>query len=187
MNFLSSSNNQFYNSLDELIAAINIHAAKQDYAMIIKRTKKNKKNLIRKTWIICDKSRKARDKKHEKRQKSSRKTECSFEIVAVLNENFWTYEIKHSKHNHDFIIASVHSVHRRAVMIENMKSIIETQIKINTNIRNILSEIRLNSDSENSLINARDIYNQRQNMRQKAMNFDTSIQSLMRELIRRKN
>ena len=72
-------------------------------------------------------------------------------------------------------------------MIEEMKSIIETQIKINTNIRNILSEIRLNLNSENSLINVRDIYNQRQNMRQKAMNFDTSIQSLMRELIRRKN
>ena len=82
---------------------------------------------------------------------------------------------------------SAYSVHDSAVIIKKMKSIIETQIKINTNIRNILSKIRLNSDFENSLINARDIYNQRQNMRQKTMNFDTSIQSLMRKLIRRKN
>ena len=130
-----------------------------------------------------------RNQEHERRQSSSRKIDCSFEMIAVLDTelNSWTYKIKSSEHNYNFILTSAHSVHRRTVMIEKMKSIIQTQCKINTDIKNILSAIRLNIDSENSLFKTRDVYNQRQSMRQKAMSSDTSIQSLMRKLFRRKN
>ena len=77
--------------------------------MIIRELKKVKKISLKKIWIVCDKNKKEKYEKYEKRQTSSRKTNCSFEIVIVFNtkKDFWTYEIKISNHNHDFILIDV--------------------------------------------------------------------------------
>ena len=189
MDLLPPPENQSYESLSDLVSAINAHAAAQGYAVVIKRSKKSKKGLVRKAWLICDKSRRERNQGHGRRQTSSRKTDCPFEVVAVLDTEIdsWTYEVKISEHNHDSILAGAHPVHRRAAMTEEVKSIIQTQCKINADTKNILSAVRLNTDPENPFFKARDVYNQRQSMRQKAMGSDTPIQSLMRELSRREN
>lgn len=126
MNLLLFFIDQSYESLSDLISTINARVTTQDYAEMIKRIKKNIKDFVKKTWIICDKSRRERNEKYKKRQTSSRKTDWSFEIVVVLNTNrdFWTYKITISDHNHDFILTNAHSVHRKAVMIKKIKSII---------------------------------------------------------------
>ena len=177
MNFLSSFEDQFYDFFKKLITAINEHVARKDYAIVTKRSKKNKKKDLKKIWFICDKDRKDRNENHESRKTDIRKTDCQFEIVAVFDDelNSWTYTIKNANHNHSSILSEAHSVHRRAVLTEEMKTIIEAHFKINIAAKNILSAIRLNADDENSLFKARNVYNQRQQLRQKAMNSDIAI------------
>jgi hypothetical protein len=51
MKFLSLDIINVYSTLDELIVAINQHANKQEYAVIKKRTKKNKKEILKKAVL----------------------------------------------------------------------------------------------------------------------------------------
>ncbi len=44
-----------YVSFDKLLEYLNDHLAKQGYAITIKRSKKKKKQELRKVWLQCDK------------------------------------------------------------------------------------------------------------------------------------
>ncbi len=71
-------------TLDETIIAVNQFADTQEYAVIKKRTKINKKEVIRKITFICDKDEKMKSQKFEKRKTSTRACECSFETMIIL-------------------------------------------------------------------------------------------------------
>ena len=82
MNLLPPSEGSSYESLEELLSAVNQWAAGQGYAIIIQRTKKSKLGVVRKAWLRCDKGGKFVAKGHGKRSTSTRQTVCPFEIIA---------------------------------------------------------------------------------------------------------
>jgi hypothetical protein len=85
MKLLSLDIIDVYSTLDELIVAINQHASKQEYAVIKKRTKKNKKEILKKAMLRCDKDEIAKSQEFDKRKTSTRLCECSFETIITLS------------------------------------------------------------------------------------------------------
>jgi hypothetical protein len=84
MNLLFSNLFDSYFTLDDLITAINEFVDSQEYVVVKKRIKINKKKVLRKTIFRCDKSEKHEYEKFEKRETFNRRCECSFEVVAIL-------------------------------------------------------------------------------------------------------
>jgi hypothetical protein len=84
MSLLSSNLFDFYLTLDDLITAINEFVDSQEYVVVKKRIKINKKKELRKAIFRCDKSEKHKYERFEKRETFSRRCECSFEVIAIL-------------------------------------------------------------------------------------------------------
>jgi hypothetical protein len=125
MNLISWSNELNFVFLESLFRAFNEHVDLEEYAIILKRTKKSKNETINKTWIICDKERKTHEVIDQNRRHCDNKhIECFFFIVIKLNENIqtWFYEIRNSDHNHDVIIVESHSILRRMTMTREIKN-----------------------------------------------------------------
>jgi hypothetical protein len=81
MKLLSLDLLDVYFTLDALILAVNIFVDSQDYALIKKRIKINKKKVIRKVMFRCDKEKNLKSQEFEKRDTSSRFCLCSFEVI----------------------------------------------------------------------------------------------------------
>ncbi len=84
MTLLSSNLFDFYSILNQLIAIVNEFADLHEYVVIKKRIKINKKEVIRKEVLMCDKDDKYKHQRIEKRATFSRQCECFFETVATL-------------------------------------------------------------------------------------------------------
>ena len=74
---------EVYNTYQDLYVVVNIHKSKEGYAIITKRSKKNKKGELRKTWMQCDKSGIFKAKGFGKKETVIRKDECFFTIIAT--------------------------------------------------------------------------------------------------------
>jgi hypothetical protein len=77
--------NSFY-TLDDLVRVINEFADSQEYAIIKKRTKLSKKEILRKTMLKCDKEENNKLQEYKKRVIFTRQCDCSFEAVAILSD-----------------------------------------------------------------------------------------------------
>lgn len=186
MALLPPSSNSRYVSFEELRLAVNAHAASQGYAIVTKRSKKNKRGVLRKVWMFCDKSRVFKSEGHGRRETSSRSTECPFELIASsVDDSNWSFEVTHAEHNHSATLSGAHPVHRKIAMTTEVQKTIQTQTLVNAAPKSILSAIRLNADDENPLITSRDVYNQRHEIRAKALGSNTAVQAMMIELSRR--
>ncbi len=86
MSLLFSNLFDFYFTLDDLIVTINEFVDSQEYVVVKKRIKINKKKVLRKAILRCDKDEKHKYEKFEKRETFSRQCECSFEIVIFLKD-----------------------------------------------------------------------------------------------------
>lgn len=64
MDLLFSPSNGVYVSFHKLLEYLNKHSAKQRYPVTIKRSKKSKKQELRKVWLKCDK--RGKNKRREK-------------------------------------------------------------------------------------------------------------------------
>lgn len=73
-----------YLTLDALYLAVNAFADSQDYALVKKRIKINKKEFIRKMIFRCDKRKNFKFQEFEKRDISSRSYLCSFEVIDTF-------------------------------------------------------------------------------------------------------
>ncbi len=78
--------NRFYLSLNKLIIALNAFVLLQRYAIVKRCTKTRKKVLLQKAVLICDKGKEHINKSREKRDTLTRKINCLFDIIAVLEE-----------------------------------------------------------------------------------------------------
>jgi hypothetical protein len=84
MKLLSFNFFNTFSTLNELVTAVNEFANDQEYAVIKKRTKNSKKEVLRKAVLKCDKDENSKSQEFEKRETSTRACECSFEVVATL-------------------------------------------------------------------------------------------------------
>ncbi len=81
---LSSNLSNSFFILDETFVVVNQFADTQEYVVIKKRIKINKKEVIRKVILMCDKSEKMRFQDFEKRKTLTRACECLFETMIIL-------------------------------------------------------------------------------------------------------
>jgi hypothetical protein len=99
-----SFKDRIFDNLKNLLLYINQHVNSEDYAIVLKRTKKFKLQVTCKTWIICDRDKKFHERAEEHRRHDSNKhIKCFFFIIAKLdNENVdsWIFEIRNKEHNH---------------------------------------------------------------------------------------
>jgi hypothetical protein len=189
MNLISSSNELNFVFLESLLRAFNKHADSEEYAIVLKRTKKSKNETINKTWIIWDRKRKTHEIIDQNRRHCDNKhIECFFFIVIKLNKDIqtWFHEIRNSDHNHDVIIVEFYSILRRMTMIREMKSDIFRQLIVQIASSKILFILRLDFanisfanisfvDDFNFLFKSRDIYNVKAKLRRDDLNSLTFV------------
>ncbi len=177
MMLASSLEDRTFDDLKDLILYLNQHADSEDYAIVLKRTKKSKLEIISKTWIICDRDRKFHESTNQnRRHEDSKHIECFFFIVVKLddeNADSWIFDIRNFEHNHAFSIVDAHSALRKMIMTSKVRSEIFRQLIVQPASFKILFSLRLShaeSDSansnnrminfdDNSLIRSRDVYN----------------------------
>ncbi len=140
----SSFENRIFDDFDDLFRFVNEHVDKEEYAVVLKRTKKFKLRVKCKTWMICDREKKSHEcTKQNRRHDDSRHIECFFFIVIKLsdeNADFWIFEIKNEDHNHVSSIVDAHSVLRRMTMTREMKIEIRRQLTIQMRRMNAYAE-----------------------------------------------
>ncbi len=134
MMLVFSFEDRTFDDLKDLLLYLNQHVDFEDYAMILKRTKKSKLRITCKTWIICDRDRKSHECiEQNRRYDDSKHIKCSFSIIAKLSDeniDFWLFDIKNEEHNHASSILDVHLVLRRIIITREMKSEIKRQLTI---------------------------------------------------------
>jgi hypothetical protein len=84
MKLLSLDLPDSYLILDALVLAVNEFVDSQEYALVKKRTKINKKKVIRKMMFRCDKDEDPKPQEFEKRDSTSRFCLCSFEVIDTF-------------------------------------------------------------------------------------------------------
>jgi hypothetical protein len=84
MKLLSSNFFHIFFTLNDLITAVNEFADDQDYVVVKKRIKNNKKEVLRKVVLRCDRDENLKSQEFEKRETSTRACDCSFEVVVTL-------------------------------------------------------------------------------------------------------
>ncbi len=130
----SSFEGRTFDDFDDILRFLNEHVDKEEYAIVLKRTKKFKLRVKCKAWLICDRERKSHEcTEQNRRHDDSRHIECFFFIVAKLsdeNADSWIFEIKNEDHNHASSMLDAHSVLRRMIMTREIKSEIKRQLKV---------------------------------------------------------
>jgi hypothetical protein len=199
MQLALSKDDQTFVNLEDVIRRVNEHASRQEYAVVILRTKKFKLEEKRKAWSICDRDRKFDDSEDQRRRHVvSKRVKCSFLLTAKREDDYdvsWSLKMIKSKHNHDSTIVDAYSVHRRNVLTDEIKSEISRQLTVQVISEKMISSLRIqdssasqnsNDNSENltiiSLLKARDIYNVKTQMRRETLESLTSMQALIRFL-----
>ncbi len=91
---------RFYPCLDELVKAFNIFASLHGYAIVKKHTKVSKKEVLLKAVLMGNRGKEPVDKNESKRDTTSKKTNCLFITIAILEEEGWRYRLCNSNHNY---------------------------------------------------------------------------------------
>ena len=86
---LASSSDDYYKhtSLNLLVNQINEHVKIQEYAMMRKRSKRFKIDVLMKVYIKCDDDDEYKEKDRDYRNIFSRLSKCSFKCIAKINNN----------------------------------------------------------------------------------------------------
>ncbi len=210
MMLASSFEDRTFDDLKDLLLYLNQHADSEDYAIVLKRTKKSKLEIISKTWIICDRDRKYHHfTDQNRRHEDSRHIECFFSIVVKLddeNADSWIFDIRNFEHNHAFSVVDAHSALRKMIMTSKIRSEIFRQLIVQIALSKILFSLRLShaelsnnhaessnnhaessnnrmiNSNDNSLIRSRDVYNLKTELRRNELDSLSSMQALMNQL-----
>ncbi len=141
----SSFEDRTFDEFEHLLRFLNEHVGSEEYAIVQKRSKNFKLRTKCKTWLICDRERKSHEcTEQNRRHVNSRHIECSFFIVAKLNDenaDSWIYEIKNEEHNYASSIIDVHSALRRMTMTREMKIEIKRQLTVQIIVSREMKEI----------------------------------------------
>ncbi len=166
MELLPSQLEDGYPSLDDIMQAINSFAFLQGYAIVKRRTKTSKKEIVRKVVLMCDHSKVYTTEHWCKRDTSTRKTNCPFDVVAIIQDGKWRFSIRNGNHNHKATLPGAHLTHRKAARIEEVLEQITNHARIGAPPQQTFTHLRLGQNPENPLFKNRDIYNERERLRQ---------------------
>ncbi len=203
MMLVLSFEDRTFDDLKNLLLYLKQHADSEDYAIVLKRTKKSKLEIINKIWIICDRDRKYHHSTDQnRRHEDSKHIECFFSMIVKLddeNADSWIFNIRNFEHNHVFSVIDVHSALRKMIMTSKIKSEIFRQFIVQIAFSKILFSLRLShakssnnshakssnnrmiNSNDNSLIRSRDVYNLKIELRRNDLDSLSSMQALMNQ------
>ena len=147
-----------------------------------RRTKVSKKGVLRKAVLMCDRGKEHIDENGGKRNTTSRKTNCLFDAIAILEEEGWSYRLRNGDHNHDPTLAGAYPAHRKIARTEDVLDQIANHAQTGAPPQQTLTHLRLGQNPENPLIKNRDVYNKRQRIQERNLDGLTPIRALMRTL-----
>ena len=188
MNLLSSLENSLYSFIEAFVLAVNNYANSKKYAIVIARSKINKKDFKRKIWLRCDRKNKLRESRNMKRVHEIIKLQkCSFKVIAkrtnaYKNDDDWKLIVKNLFYNHFSTLFESHFTLRKIALNEKIMNSIQRQFKANIAFAQILSILRLDKKEENSMFKSQNIYNAKMKIRRKKLDALTFVQILMKQL-----
>lgn len=167
-----------------LISNIQEYVRSEGYAVIRKRSKKNRAGDIVKIWLRCTRGGKIRDTVGQKRQHgTSRLNECPFECILKLGSDEWILDtIKNASHNHDPSKRVAQTVHRKSAMTSSVKQAIITQTGSRATPGDIIYGLHEGLDEEDPVFKHRDIYNAKAEIRRQNLGPLTPTQALLKWL-----
>ena len=154
-----------------LISLIQEHALKQGYAVITKRSNKDKRGEKHKIWLRYTRGGQIRETTGQKRKHgTSRLNNCPFECIIKLDkkEDIWHLRIKDASHNHDPGKRVAHSIHRAAVLTSQVEETIIAQSANRVTPADIMYGLNYGLE-EDPIWKTRDIYNAKFKFRQKML------------------
>lgn len=165
-----------YNTFDDLINVIQVHASSEEYAVIRLCIKKSYfTSLIEICYLYYDRGRK----------------KCiptgQFSIVAKFRDNLWIIrEIRNPHHNHLTTITAPYPSLRKLNFTPAITSEVERATKVNIKPVAIIKSICLRQvegfDNNESIYKTKDIYNIKAELHCKNLNVLSLIQILMQRL-----
>ena len=188
MNLLSSFENNLYSFIEVFVFAVNNHVDSKKYAIVIARSKINKKDFKRKIWLRCDRKDKLRESKDMKRVHEIIKLQkCFFKAIAKRtnayeNDDDWKLIVKNSFHNHFSTLFESHSALKKIALNEKIMNNIQRQFKANIVFVQILSILRFDKKEENFMFKSQNIYNAKMKIKRKKFDALTFVQILMKQL-----
>ncbi|KAI0998776.1 hypothetical protein K3495_g9420 [Podosphaera aphanis] len=168
-----------YESLERLLAAYQSHAYGKGYGVVLNAKKQNKEG--QRTIHMCDKRGKAQNLPSQKNT-GSRKTNCSFRIVAQEKAFGWRGYILEEHHNHepsDDLIAHPSNRTKRLDINQEARVFVSKLLNRRTRVSTIRSQVQNKWGVE---LNARDEYNFGQKIRSQELGGKTPINWLADEL-----
>jgi hypothetical protein len=184
MNLEPPPETEYYDTYQQLLAAVNNWALKQGYAITSKRTLKSKrgKGELYKIYLQCDRGGRQKDRSNGIRSCASRRIDCPFDAVAKKDADLWSLKIRDPEHNHPpFLSALAHPVHRK--MDKETRNKVRNLSRQPIKPREITTYIRLNAPDQR--LTRRDVYNERVRLRREQLGKYTPTQALLHEFQRR--
>ena len=162
-----------YPTLDGLVQQVQKHAFTQGYAVVISRSKNNKKGQRRKAWLRCDRGGKAEkhSKSLDKRVTGSRLIDCPFKLTASLQyeQMAWVLRVENATHNHGPSRPGGHPSHRKNALTPAIRGEIANLTRAGCMPSQVITKLRLNEDPDQPLIKNQDIYNAKAVIRSQAL------------------
>ena len=158
-------------TLDGLVQQVQKHAFTQGYAVVIGRSKNNKKGERRKAWLRCDRGEKPEkhSKSLDKRVTSSRLIDCPFKLTASLHGQIaWVLRVENAIHNHGLSRPGGHPSHRKNALTPAIRDEISNLTRAGCMPSQVITKLRLNEDPDQPLIKNQDIYNAKAVIRSQA-------------------
>lgn len=97
MALTAPSEGEVFENVKDFIKFVNTYASSQDYAVVIARSKRSKKDIKRKVCFRCDRGKKSPGPFGRKRQHTgTRMTQCPFNIMTKLDpmSQRWSFKIQ---------------------------------------------------------------------------------------------
>lgn len=157
---------------DLLLSLVQDHAKDEGYAVVTKRSQRDKRGEKDKIWLRCSRGGKIREMTGQKRKhETSRHNDCPFECIMKLDkkENTWRLRIKNASHNHDSEKRVAHVAHRKAALTREIEDTIAEQTANRATPREIIHALHQGLE-EDPIWNSRDIYNARDKIRRQNLN-----------------
>jgi hypothetical protein len=175
-----------FKTSEDGILHVNQFALENGYGVTIKSSRKDRRGTTKvAVYLQCDRSRPAPVRPMEQpriRKTSTRSTACPFRAVLRRREGHtrrpWQLEITEPIHNHHPSGRAAHPVHRRRV-IKQFQDDILANLEQGAYPRQVLGSLHRNG---NSHIQAKDIYNLKDQSIAELLGGRSSIQALLDEL-----
>ena len=181
-------NTRYHDSHLDVLNYIQAFAKSRDYAVRIRRTKRHKKsksNQYGVMYVMCFKRGKIVFFVINKRKRIvSRMIECSFSVVIREKNDVWSTKVVCEDHNHEGVHVKVHSFQRKIEMTFEVKERIKTIMRFDRSLKNLFDELR--SENFDCIIDIKDIYNVRNELKVEMLKNLTFTQALLMVLKDRK-